>query len=50
MFGVVGLFIGPIIASLFVAIWEMYGVAFKDILPEVKSASSTEKSNVDTTE
>lgn len=42
MFGVVGLFIGPIIASLFVAIWEMYGVAFKDVLPEVKSASMTQ--------
>ena len=50
MFGVVGLFIGPIIASLFVAIWEMYGVAFKDILPEVKSTSSTQDSNIDTTE
>ena len=50
MFGVVGLFVGPIIASLFVAIWEMYGVAFKDILPEVKSTSSTQDSNIDTTE
>lgn len=37
MFGVVGLFIGPVIASLFVTIWEIYGVAFKDVLPEVKS-------------
>lgn len=36
MFGVVGLFIGPVIASLFVTIWEIYGVAFKDLLPEVK--------------
>jgi predicted PurR-regulated permease PerM len=50
MFGVVGLFVGPSIASLFVAIWEMYGVAFKDILPEVKSTSSTQDSNIDTTE
>ena len=50
MFGVVGLFVGPIIASLFVAIWEMYGVAFKDILPEVKSTSSTQDSSIDTTE
>jgi predicted PurR-regulated permease PerM len=50
MFGVVGLFIGPIIASLFVSIWEMYGVAFKDVLPEVKSVSATRKSNIDTTE
>jgi len=50
MFGVVGLFIGPIIASLFVAIWEMYGVAFKDVLPEVKPISSPRESNVDTTD
>jgi len=40
MFGVVGLFIGPVIASLFVTIWEIYGVAFKDILPEVKPVSA----------
>lgn len=47
MFGVVGLFIGPIIASLFVTIWEIYGVAFKDVLPEVKPASATQGSNID---
>jgi predicted PurR-regulated permease PerM len=35
MFGITGIFIGPLIASLFVTIWEIYGVAFKDILPEV---------------
>ena len=35
MFGVVGIIIGPIIAALFVTVWEIYGVAFKDILPGV---------------
>jgi predicted PurR-regulated permease PerM len=35
MFGITGLFIGPLIASLFVTIWEIYRVASKDILPEV---------------
>ena len=50
MFGVVGLFVGPIIASLFVAIWEMYGVAFKDVLPEVEPVAAAQKSNADTTE
>jgi predicted PurR-regulated permease PerM len=35
MFGVSGLLIGPLIASLFLTLWEIYGVAFKDILPEV---------------
>jgi predicted PurR-regulated permease PerM len=36
MFGIVGFIIGPIIAALFVTIWEIYGAAFKDILPPVK--------------
>lgn len=33
LFGIVGFIIGPILAALFVAIWEIYGVAFKDVLP-----------------
>jgi predicted PurR-regulated permease PerM len=35
MFGLSGIFIGPLIASLFVTVWELYGVAFADFLPEV---------------
>jgi predicted PurR-regulated permease PerM len=35
MFGIAGIFIGPLIASLFVTIWELYGIAFADNLPEV---------------
>ena len=35
MFGIAGIFIGPLIASLFVTIWELYGLAFSDYLPEV---------------
>ena len=35
MFGVMGMIIGPIVAALFITIWEIYGVAFKDILPQV---------------
>ena len=35
MFGVTGIIIGPIVAALFVTIWEIYGVAFNDILPQV---------------
>jgi predicted PurR-regulated permease PerM len=45
MFGIVGLFIGPLIASLFVTIWEIYGVAFKDVLPEVKPRTIPQESN-----
>ena len=35
MFGIVGLMLGPIIAALFTAIWELYGLAFQDVLPPV---------------
>jgi predicted PurR-regulated permease PerM len=36
MFGLLGIIIGPIIAALFITIWEIYGVAFKDYLPDVE--------------
>jgi len=35
MFGISGIFIGPLVASLFVTIWELYGLAFSEYLPEV---------------
>jgi len=35
MFGVLGVIIGPIIAALFVTVWEIYGVVFADLLPGV---------------
>jgi len=35
LFGAAGIVIGPIVAALFVTIWEIYGIAFKDYLPEV---------------
>lgn len=37
MFGMVGVIIGPIIAALFVTIWEIYGQAFGHILPNTGS-------------
>jgi predicted PurR-regulated permease PerM len=33
MFGPAGIIIGPIVAALFVTVWEIYGVAFQDVLP-----------------
>ncbi len=33
MFGILGFIIGPIIAALFVTIWEIYGMVFRDLLP-----------------
>ncbi len=45
MFGLLGIIIGPIIAALFITIWEIYGDTFKEFLPEVKSLQSTTDSN-----
>ena len=33
LFGIVGIIIGPVIAALFVTIWEIYGETFKHYLP-----------------
>lgn len=35
MFGLLGIIIGPIIAALFITIWEIYGDTFEEILPSV---------------
>jgi predicted PurR-regulated permease PerM len=35
VYGVLGVIIGPIIAALFLTVWELYGEAFRDVLPEV---------------
>jgi predicted PurR-regulated permease PerM len=32
-FGAVGFIIGPVVAALFIAVWEIYGRAFADVLP-----------------
>jgi len=34
LFGIAGFIIGPLIASMFVTVWEIYGEAFRDVLPE----------------
>ncbi|MCI5208683.1 MAG: AI-2E family transporter [Candidatus Electrothrix sp. ATG2] len=39
LFGVLGIIIGPIISALFITIWEIYGDAFHEYLPEVGSLS-----------
>ncbi|MCP4571318.1 MAG: AI-2E family transporter [bacterium] len=33
LFGILGFIIGPIVAAIFVTVWEIYGVAFADVLP-----------------
>ena len=35
LFGVLGFIVGPIVAALFVTVWDMYGLAFKELLPAV---------------
>ena len=39
MFGPVGFILGPIVAALFVTIWDIYGEAFRDVLPEAAPIS-----------
>jgi predicted PurR-regulated permease PerM len=43
VFGVLGIIVGPILAALFVTIWQLYGEAFADLLeaPEPASAAGT---------
>jgi predicted PurR-regulated permease PerM len=41
LFGVTGFVIGPLIASMFVTVWEIYGEAFRDVLPEPEPLSTT---------
>jgi len=35
LFGALGFVIGPIVGALFLTVWEIYGEAFKDLLPTV---------------
>jgi len=49
MFGIIGIIVGPIIAALFVSIWEIYGESFQDFLPAVcfdKGGETTAPTNV----
>ena len=43
MFGVAGIIIGPIVAALLVTVWEIYAVAFRDVLPGAVSPSSGDR-------
>lgn len=40
MFGIVGIMIGPIIAALFTAIWDLYGLVFQEVLPPATMPSA----------
>ncbi len=47
MFGVAGIIIGPIVAALVVTVWEIYGVAFQDVLPGRSGANDGEPAGED---
>jgi predicted PurR-regulated permease PerM len=36
MMGLSGFILGPVLALLFLTIWDIYGVTFKDFLPKTK--------------
>ncbi|PIE73050.1 MAG: AI-2E family transporter [Deltaproteobacteria bacterium] len=40
MFGILGIIIGPIVAALFITIWEIYGDTFSDCLYQVNGIRS----------
>lgn len=47
MFGAFGLIIGPIVAALFVAVWEIYGDTFRDVLPVGATLDKVTKVEID---
>ncbi|NLZ18487.1 MAG: AI-2E family transporter [Desulfobulbaceae bacterium] len=51
MFGILGIIVGPIIAALFITLWELYGKAFRAYLPKVgplRSPVETEAADIST--
>jgi predicted PurR-regulated permease PerM len=40
LFGVSGFIVGPILAALFVTVWEMFGIAFRDALQDRQAPPS----------
>ena len=40
-FGAVGFIVGPILAALFISVWEMFGVTFRDALPGRRIVTSS---------
>ncbi len=42
LFGPIGFIVGPIVCGLFLTAWDIYGTAFREILPPVKSLRTGE--------
>jgi predicted PurR-regulated permease PerM len=47
LFGMVGLLVGPILGALLVMVWELYGVVFRDVLPEAGDAGGDAQSRLE---
>jgi predicted PurR-regulated permease PerM len=47
LFGGIGFFIGPIVAALFVAVWDFYGTAFAGALEKPPQASTPTGADLD---
>jgi len=47
LFGVVGFILGPVLAALFITVWEIYGETFSDYLPEVHFLEDTDDGPAD---
>ena len=43
MFGALGIVVGPIIAALFLTAWDMFGVAFRDLLTDSPAETITDR-------
>ncbi len=40
LFGAAGIILGPIVAALFITVWDIYGTTFKDMLPPTTATPS----------
>ena len=45
LFGPIGFIVGPIVCGLFLTVWEIYGVTFRDVLPPVTSLQISREDN-----
>jgi predicted PurR-regulated permease PerM len=41
LFGAVGFIIGPIVAALFITVWDIYGITFKEFLPPTSAGTTS---------
>lgn len=41
LFGAVGFIIGPIVAALFITVWDIYGITFKEFLPPTSAGTAS---------